>query len=365
MRVRIPEGYPARFCFDLGQRGVDFSRKKLVRGSRFLKFLDAVTFDSGAGCDLMHTLNAVPVRSRVPYLITFESYLPRVPDDRYSAAWERFLFRRLMRPRCKRLVAFSSYAMRQFNLQVSRTPGTESLLQRTEILYPAIDVRRSKPKELDGRRSLLFVGRQFMHKGGPAVLHAHRALREQGMEVSTTIVSDLVWDPKGLVGPARDETVKSLLTMLDQPGISHHHRLDNAQVLQLMDDADFLLLPTVNDTFGFSCLEALAGAVPVIASNTCALPEIVVEGGNGFLLDMPIDEAGRWTGLGRRRQADYDRLYEELMQDLGRQIAERVLATDANAYRHLSCGALESVQSRFNRASARERLETLYGEALV
>src|SRR5688572_17883441 len=102
IRVRVPGGYPNPFCFNLGQRNAELVEGPLVRGATRLPWLDAVTFSRAKGCDLLHTLNAVPVATRKPYIITFESYLPRVPDDRYIPWLERMLFKRLMRPQCKR-----------------------------------------------------------------------------------------------------------------------------------------------------------------------------------------------------------------------------------------------------------------------
>src|SRR5688572_14051181 len=92
IRVMAPSGYPNRFCFDLGQQNAEFVTKPLIRGSRFIPWIDAVTLETAKDVDLLHTLNTVPLRSKKPHVITFESYLPRVPDDRYNKRLEQFLF---------------------------------------------------------------------------------------------------------------------------------------------------------------------------------------------------------------------------------------------------------------------------------
>jgi glycosyltransferase involved in cell wall biosynthesis len=365
-RVIVPEGYPKRFCFDLGQENADIVAKPLVRGSRFLPWLDSVTFETAKDADLLHTLNAVPLRTQKPHIITFESYLPRVPDDRYNKRLEQFLFKKLMRPECKRLIAFSEYALNQFKTQIARYHGFEALLDKTEVLCPAIDKRRQDPKYPASRKlKLLFVGRQFMHKGGPAVVRAHEQLRAAGIPVDTVVVSNLHWSGKGLVGPGSSTIADAEHTRLRQDGITHYTRVANEDVLRLIDDSHFVLLPTVNDTFGFSCLEALASATPVIASATCALPEIVQDGVNGFLLTVPNDENGRWEGLRERRGGGYDRLYLQLIDSLANQMVEKLEAfwSGQSMYPELSRNALKTVETKFGKQKARIRLEEIYANA--
>ena len=366
LKVLTPSGYPSPFCFDLGQRNANISPRRLIRGARFLPWLDAITLERGSNCDLLHTLNAVPILTKKPYVVTFESYLPRVPDDRYFPALEKFLFKRLISPQCRRIIAFSEYALGQFRAQISRYPGFEGLLDKTEVLYPAIAPRRSEPKypPMDELR-LLFVGRQFMHKGGPAVVRAHERLLRMGVPVDTIVVSSLDWD-RGLVGPDSKALVEGEHARLQQPGIRHIERLDNEGVLRLVDGAHFVLLPTVNDTFGFSCLEALASGTPVIASDTCALPEIVEDRENGFLLVMPNDERGRWIGLQQRRSGNYDDLYLSLIDHLADQIVDRLaeLWGQRSDYPALSAQALETVERKFNPTRARQRLERIYEDAV-
>ena len=54
-----------------------------------------------------------------------------------------------------------------------------------------------------------------------------------------------------------------------------------AMVVALL--ADLFLLPSEMESFGLSALEAMACEVPVIASNTGGIPEVVVDGETGFL----------------------------------------------------------------------------------
>ena len=54
-------------------------------------------------------------------------------------------------------------------------------------------------------------------------------------------------------------------------------------VVDLLNKADLLLLPSLTESFGLAALEGMACGVPTIASNVGGLPELVVHGKTGFL----------------------------------------------------------------------------------
>jgi len=55
------------------------------------------------------------------------------------------------------------------------------------------------------------------------------------------------------------------------------------QVAQLLNVADLFLLPSSTESFGLVALEAMASAVPVIASDVGGIPEVVEHGVTGYL----------------------------------------------------------------------------------
>lgn len=54
-------------------------------------------------------------------------------------------------------------------------------------------------------------------------------------------------------------------------------------VAPLLAGADLFLLPSSNESFGLSALEALACGVPVVGSNAGGIPEVVRDGETGVL----------------------------------------------------------------------------------
>jgi glycosyltransferase involved in cell wall biosynthesis len=366
LQVRTRKGYVLPFIIDLQQRNAALLRRPWTPLARVLYWADAFALLPDPDYDLVHSFNAVPIAAGGrPYIISFEDFCPRVPEDRYVGWLQRRLQRELVHDRCVALLALSEYAMRQFRHQNRNFDGLASLEAKLELLYPAVALRRSEPKQMDGRTlKLLFVGRDFMRKGGPAVLRAHELLRERGVPVQSTIVSSLGWKADdSYVDPPSPELVRREVAKLGGEGVVHHRSLPNSEVFRLMEQADFFVFPTLHDTFGFVVLEALACGTPVLASATNALPEMVSDGQCGYLLPLELDgQLGRWIWTYRTHEREFVGAYEAATRSLAETLADRLCECfeTRESYGSLSAGALERVRTRFDAVAARERLEDLY-----
>jgi glycosyltransferase involved in cell wall biosynthesis len=365
LRVRTRRDYFLPFVVDLGQHNATLLKRPWAPLARLFYWADAFVLLPEPDYDIVHAINAVPLLSGRPYVLTFEDFCPRVPEDRFVGWLERWLQRELVRDRCVALLALSEYAARQFRYQSRHFPDRDVLEAKLEVRYPAVALRRSEPKQLSDRTlKLLFVGRDFMRKGGPALLRAHEMLRARGVPVQTTVVSSLGWRANDTyVDPPSPALVQRETRRLGQDGVVHHHSLPNTEIFKLMDAADFFVFPTLHDTFGYATLEALACGTPVLATATNALPEVIEDGRCGFLLPLELDGLlGRWTWTYRTREPGFIEAYEAAIDGLAGTLADRLAEcweSRAN-YVSLSAGALERVRTRFNVDAGRERLETLY-----
>lgn len=63
------------------------------------------------------------------------------------------------------------------------------------------------------------------------------------------------------------------------------------EILPLLSAADLFILPSEKESFGLAALEAMACNVPLIASHTGGLPEVVVHGETGYLAPVGDVEA--------------------------------------------------------------------------
>ncbi len=363
LRIRTGHSYHVYFTIALGQRNAQFVERAMTPLNRWFDAAGAFSFLPGPGYDAIHAWNAVPLLSRRPYILTFEDFMPRTPTDIRVGWLERWLRDRLLDERCVALVACSDYALRQFRRQHAGFARLPELLAKTEVLYPVTPLRRERPKSSGDRLRLLFVGRDFMRKGGPALVRAHQRLRAAGIPVETTVVSSLQWSPRDYVGPPDARYVQTAHAALVQEGVVHHPDLGNAAVNALMEEADYLVFPTFHDTFGFVAIEALAAGTPVIATDTCVLPEVVEPGVSGHLLPFDNDaEVGKWTWLYRQADPGYLDAYEDTTARLADALTERLATAweDRASYEALSAGALDRARTRFHPDAARTRLETLY-----
>jgi hypothetical protein len=106
----------------------------------------------------------------------------------------------------------------------------------------------------------------------------------------------------------------------------------------------------------------------VIATRTCALPEIVDDGINGHLLTFDNDDVvGKWRWIYRSKEPDYDPPCQRVVGRLSSELTAVLLQCwdDRVSYESKSAAALAKVDRSFNAERARSKLETLYADACV
>jgi N-acetyl-alpha-D-glucosaminyl L-malate synthase BshA len=97
-----------------------------------------------------------------------------------------------------------------------------------------------------------------------------------------------------------------------------------SDILEYLSVADLFLLPSQSESFGLSALEAMACEVPVVATRVGGVPEVVEEGGCGYLLDVG-DVNGMAEAAIRVLSDDGER---ERLGKRGREIATSRFAND-------------------------------------
>lgn len=370
LTVRTGRQLSADFLMLAGQRQVSFRQGPLTPHHRIWPAGAALCLLEPFGHDLIHTFNTIPAASTKPWIVTFEDYLPRTPEDRPHPALERLLTRRLLSPGCRAILAMSEYALRQLRAQHAADPHLEELLAKTEVVHPAAPTRAARPHDLrapDAPITLLCVGSDWVRKGFPAVLSAHALLRSRGVPVETTVVSSLRVPDGDYIGPADRERVASYRRLLDQPGVRHLPGAANQDVLALMDAADYLVLPTLHDTFGYVMIEAMAGGTPVIGTATCAVPEVVGPDMTELLVPIVNDDmVGKWEWVYRPQDDAYTAALDAQLTRSATHIADVVeqLAADRQRVQRHSELALDRSRRLFSHEALRSRLEPLYAQAV-
>jgi N-acetyl-alpha-D-glucosaminyl L-malate synthase BshA len=92
--------------------------------------------------------------------------------------------------------------------------------------------------------------------------------------------------------------------LIDELGVTAQVELvgEAQDVVGLLSVSDLFLLPSLQESFGLSALEAMACGVPVVASNVGGLPELVADGVTGFL--HPPDQVAQMAESGIRILSD-------------------------------------------------------------
>ncbi|HWJ22367.1 MAG TPA: N-acetyl-alpha-D-glucosaminyl L-malate synthase BshA [Gemmatimonadaceae bacterium] len=108
-------------------------------------------------------------------------------------------------------------------------------------------------------------------------------------------------------------------------------------VAPLLAAADLFLLPSMNESFGLSALEALASGVPVVASRVGGIPEVVQDGVTGVLCGI-----GDVDGMAR---------------------ASIELLSDRSRWDTMSAAAAADARARFALKDILAQYEQLYADA--
>lgn len=315
---------------------------------------------SRAPYDLIHGLNAIPITSK-PFITTFESILPRALGPGGSAVAVR-LRERLTRSNCRSLVAMSEYARKKFVKNHRDWPSLDAVLSKVRVIYPHFAERNPTIRQYRSPLRLIFVGNDFARKGGIVAL---RALSKMRLPVHLDIVSGLRYAGDVYTDHPDRARYAEDLKVLSDARVTVHGRLPNAHVLALLANAQVQLLPTLDDTFGYSVVEGFSVATPAIVSNVCAMPELVPPDA-GAVIEIPIDEWGNWQGLSKRADRDYwDRLdvtYATMADQIVDQLS--MLADEPERIARWSAGALDRFRRVHESRAVSARLDDLYDAAL-
>jgi glycosyltransferase involved in cell wall biosynthesis len=250
----------------------NFLQRRLFGNSQAISFFNCIHQDFGLNrVDVFHFVNTISAAS-TPWICTFEHYLPRWnPSSQYG-------MKLLARPSCKHLLAMSGFARNsQLELLKEHPALADRILPKITVLHPpqALLVGSYDEKPVWSRPiTCTFVGRDFFRKGGLETLGAVASLIQEGHDITLHVVSGLEFGDYATKSTEND--LAEARRLLDTMGhhAHMHEEMPNSEVLALLRASHVGLLPTYDDTYGFSVLESQAAGTPVITTNVDALPEI-------------------------------------------------------------------------------------------
>lgn len=160
-----------------------------------------------------------------------------------------------------------------------------------------------------GPFKVLVPGRLVHEKGHADVLQALALLRSEGRALSVTLAGH---------GPLRESLSQAVRDLGLTDAVHITGVMPHEQLLDAMDAADLVVVPSRFEGFGLTALEAIALGRPVIATTAGGLPEVIEHGVSGWLVP-PQDPAALAQAIARLMD---DAPLRQRLGDAGRERAQ-------------------------------------------
>jgi len=142
---------------------------------------------------------------------------------------------------------------------------------RVRVVGAGANVFPERAPRCDDGKTLLFLGKDFRRKGGLVLLEAFERVRRRVPRARLLVAGP----------PSPPPLPERVFHLGDVPF---------AELPALLSQASVVALPTLREPYGLALLDAMACAVPVVATRVEAIPEIVEDGDTGLLVP-PADPA--------------------------------------------------------------------------
>jgi len=222
--------------------------------------------------DIIHTTPDYGIfhqRDDVPLVLTFHGYAIDRELFPYSSRLQKIHGRTDLR-------WFHKLAIERANIITAVSQFTADLAKKDlgitkpiKVIYNGVDEQKFTPlKRTPGREiKVLFSGNLTQRKG------AHWLL---------PIIQKL----DGRISIYYTSGLREKSQLVQHPRLKPLGRIPYAKMPEVYQQMDMLLFPTVREGFGLAAAEAMACGLPVVATNSSALPEVITHDKGGFLCPL-------------------------------------------------------------------------------
>jgi glycosyltransferase involved in cell wall biosynthesis len=244
------------------------------------------------------------------YALLFD-YYPEFSNVPKRLVHEMHRIQHLALEKASRIVFSSAWAAQSAIEHYHVDPHKLHVIPFGANLESPPDKRRVLQRKKSDRCRLLFVGVNWRRKGGDIAFETLLRLEEIGIQAELLVCG---------CTPPKEFSHERMKVI---PFLNKNDERQRKELEELFLAADFLLLPSRQECWGIVFCEASAFGLPIIATNTGGISEVVRDGENGFLL-QPDDTAVA---------------YAEVIADVYR---------DDERYIHLVKGARAAFDTRLN-----------------
>ncbi len=154
---------------------------------------------------------------------------------------------------------------------------TKIILAGNGVEQGFLKTKKSKTTNYDLSSTILFIGSLAAHKRVDLLIKSFSTIYDLRSNTSLVIVGQ-----KTLYFPQIEKIYKSLPKPV-QKQIHFKFNVNNKDLIKIIDQCHFLVLPSVQESFGLVLVEAWARSKAVITSNIPSLKEIVTSSNGGLV----------------------------------------------------------------------------------
>jgi colanic acid/amylovoran biosynthesis glycosyltransferase len=221
-------------------------------------------------------------------------------------------------------------------------PDEKVGVQHLGVNLERIEFRTRQPDD-DQAVCVLVAGSFREKKGIPYAIEAFGRVREMNRNLQLTIIGDSAGAPR------EEREKRAILRIIEKYRLRDHVRWLGYQpypvFMQELYRHHIFLSPSVTSTDGdteggvpVSIIEASASGMPILSTKHCDIPEVVLNGESGYLV----------------QERDADALAEKL----------ELLASNPCLWRSMGQKGREHMEREYNAKTQGERLEEIYDEVL-
>jgi glycosyltransferase involved in cell wall biosynthesis len=329
------------------QKGYENKKRILLKFQKITKLPRMIFIRKN--CDLIHSSRGFIPLNRKPWIVDIEHV---GSFGYYMSHFNRFLVKKIISSdNCKAILPHCEAAAKSF-----RSVYGNSFDDKIEVMYPAVPKMELERKKSDNVRLLLVSGRSvFYGKGGKELLQAFEKL-DKKYDVELTIKSEI---PNELKKKYTRPNIHVITEIMPRDELFR----------KVYSNADIFVLPTYVDSFGYSFVEAMSAGLPLVGTDIFAVPEIIENGKNGFLIHSPISDFAE-NGLHKyysKSLVDVLQLSKTQFPEIVNQLVEKlsILIENDSLRRKMGLAGYRMVESgKFSIKVRNEKLKRIYEEAL-
>ena len=334
-----------------------YTEKRITWHKKILNFLPLprMTYTI-TDADIIHsTRGIIQLKQKKPWIIDLECgtiFTSFNWKAMKNPVVRKIIMKALMSKNCKKILPQSEAAKKTFILAIGKE-NYNKIRRKVEVLYLALrPCKKKKINRKDKKVVLSFVGRSFYGKGGPHLLKAY--------EILTKKYNNLELKFKGDIPEEWVEFTKKLHGFKHIKGYMSREKLFDTMYLS----ADIYVMPTNKDNYGVVFLEAMSAGLPIVSTTSMTVPEIVIDGKNGFLIK---------TNLSHENYYDKGKIYEKIRKKVDwsivKQLVEKLSIFIENKKLREKMGKegrkmIEDKNGKFSIEKRNKQLRKIYEECL-